>query len=223
MEQNEVLHGRMQPEMMDRAQGFEVVAEFTLPDYRSEISRLLWVRPTLLPPERFIGGGKAEFSGGMLFEVLYTGPDGLLYGTELDGGYTFGVPLDALNGAEDVQILAEPVVDAVISRVTGPRKLSVRCRAHARVRGYGEKALSLSRKGAPENAKLCLLCDTVQSGRVLGGGREELTLADTVDTEGDVRLICARGNVFLPDVHAEKDEVFCRGEIQITLLLNQYS
>ena len=46
MEQNEDLRGRIQPEMMDRTQPLEIAAEFTLPDYRSEISRLLWVRPT---------------------------------------------------------------------------------------------------------------------------------------------------------------------------------
>ena len=192
MEQNEDLRGRIQPEMMDRTQPLEIAAEFTLPDYRSEISRLLWVRPTLLPPERFIGGGKAEFSAPVLFEVLYTGPDGVLYGTELDGGYTFSVPLDSFGDADDVQLVAEPVVDAVISRVTGPRKLSVRCRA--------------------------LLCSTVHAGRVLAGGREELTLADAVDVEGDVRVICARGSVFLPEVRAAADEVCCRGEVQITLL-----
>lgn len=218
MEQNEVLRGRIQPEMMDRTVPFEIAAEFTLPDYRSEISRLLWVRPTLLPPERFIGGGKAEFSGGVLFEVLYTGPDGVLYGTELDGGYTFGVPLDGLGSAEDVQILAEPVVDAVISRVTGPRKLSVRVRTHARVQGYGEKSLELAQTGAPHGAQPCLLCDTVQTGRVTGGGREELTLTDTVEAQDDVRVICARGSVLLPDVHAAKDEILCRGEMQLTLL-----
>ncbi len=219
MEQNEDLRGRIQPEMMDRTMPLEISAEFTLPDYRSEISRLLWVRPTLLPPERFIGGGKAEFSAPVLFEVLYTGPDGVLYGTELDGGYSLSVPLDGFGDAEDVQLLAEPVVDAVISRVTGPRKLSVRCRAHVRVRGYGEKTPGLEQKGVPQGATPCLLCDTVPVGRVLAGGREELSLADAVDVEGDVRVVCARGSVLLPDVHAAGDEVCCRGEVQLTLLL----
>lgn len=216
MEKNEVLHGRMQSEIMDRAQPFEIVAEFTLPDYRSEISRLLWVRPTLMPPERFIGGGKAELSGQVLFEVLYTGPDGLPYGTELDGGYTFTVPLEG--DTEDLQLFATPVVDAVISRVTGPRKLSVRCRAHARVRGYAEKTPELLQKGAPKDATPALLCDTVAVGRVIGGGREEITLTDTAEIEGDARLICARGTVLLPDVHAAEDEVCCRGEVHLTLL-----
>lgn len=219
MEQNEVVHGRIQPEMMDKTVPFELTAEFTLPDYRSEISRLLWVRPTLLPPERFIGGGRAEFSAPALFEVLYTGPDGVLYGTELDGGYTFHVPPEGLEGVEDAQMFAEPCVDAVISRVTGPRKLSVRCRAHARVRAYGEKPLTLLQKGAPAKASACLLCDTVTVGHVLGSAAEELTLADTVDTEGDVRLVCARGSVLLPDVRAAKEAVLCRGEMLITLLL----
>ena len=219
MEQNEILHGRIQPEMMDRTVPLEISAEFTLPDYRSEISRLLWVRPTLLPPERFLGGGKAELSGGALFEVLYTGPDGVLYGTELDGGYTFTVPLEGLADAREVQLLGEPVVDAVISRVTGPRKLSVRCRAHACVRGYGEKPLELEQKGAPEGSSPSLLCDTVQIGRVLGGAREELSLADALETEGDVRVICARGSVLLPEVRTAEDEILCRGEVQVTLLL----
>ena len=217
MERKEDLHGRMQVQLADRTVPLEIAAEFTLPDYRSEISRLLWVRPTLMPPERFIGGGKAEFSGQVFFEALYTGPDGLLYGAELDTGYSFSVPLDS--EIEDPQLFAIPIADAVISRVSGPRKLSVRCRAHTQVRGYGEKALSLTLKDAPKDATPAQLCDTVQVGRVIGGGREEITLTDMLELEEDVRVICARGNVFLPDVHAAEDEVLCRGEVQLTLLL----
>ena len=223
MEQHEEKHARVQLKCIDRTVPLEITTEFTLPDYRSEISRLLWVRPTLLPPERFIGGGKADFSGTARFDLLYAGPDGALYGGEQESGYSFSVPLDALTGYDataGVTLSAEPVVDAVISRVTGPRKLSVRAKVHARVRGYAEKDLSVRTGGdAAPGDGICRLCDMVQNGRCFAGGRETLTLSDNVETEGDQRLIDARGAVFLPEVIAGRDEVRCRGELILTLLL----
>ncbi len=218
MQQNEEKHGRVQLRLPERSLPFEITAECTLPDYRSEISRLLWVRPTILPPERFVGGGKAEFSGKILFEILYTGPDGALYGTDHEQGYSFAVPLEGAYAAEGAELFAAPVVDAVISRVTGPRRLTVRCRSHAHVYGIAEKELILQQRGLPQNATPHLLCDAVEAGFAIGGGREELLLSDTVACEEDERVICARGSVLLPEVHAATDEVRVGGEVLVTLL-----
>ena len=62
MDRNEEQNARIQLAFADKLQPVELTADMTLPDYRSEISRLLWVRPVMLPPTRFIGGGKVEFS-----------------------------------------------------------------------------------------------------------------------------------------------------------------
>ena len=221
MQQNEEKHGSVQLALPDRTLPFEVALECTLPDYRSEISRLLWVRPTLLPPERFIGGGKAEFSAKLLLEILYAGPDGALYGAEQEGGYSFTVPLDGAYAAQGVDVFAEPVVDAVISRVTGPRRLSVRCRSHALVRTFAEKSLALHQRGLPDGARPHLLCDAAEVGREIGGGREEILLSDSIPCDKDAQVICARGNIFLPDVHAATDEVRVNGEAVLTLLTVQ--
>ncbi|MBE6630343.1 MAG: hypothetical protein E7624_05780 [Ruminococcaceae bacterium] len=219
MEQNKGKASRIQVETMDKTFPLEVTAEFVLPDYYSEISRLLWVRPTFLPPERFMGGGKAEFSGRVIYEVLYTGPDGALYGTSPEEGYAFSIPLEGFADMEGAQVFAAPVIDAVISRVTGPRKLSVRCRLHARGYGYAEKETEPRFTGIDEQAQLCRLGDTVCAGRVIGEGREEAELSDCIKTAENVRLICARGSVFLPEAVAASDEVRCRGELLLTLLL----
>lgn len=218
MQQNEEKHERVQLALPERSMPFEVAVECTLPDYRSEISRLLWVRPTLTPPERFIGGGKAEFSGKILFEILYTGPDGVLYGTDHEEGYSFSVPLEGTFAAEGAEIFAEPMVDAVISRVTGPRRLSVRCRAHAFLHGTAERSLAWQQHGIPEGAEPHLLCETVQTGITLGEGHEEILLSDSIVCEDDTRVICARGSVFLPEVRAANDEIRVSGEALITLL-----
>jgi hypothetical protein len=218
MQQNEEKHGRVQLRLPERALPFEVAAECALPDYRSEISRLLWVRPTILPPERFIGGGKAEFSGKILLEILYTGPDGSLYAADHEEGYSFTLPLEGAYAAEEVEVFASPIADAVISRVTGPRRLSVRCRLHAHVHGFAPKDLSLQQRGLPQNAVPHLLCDAVDVGFAIGGGREELSLSDTIPCEENERILCARGNLLLPEVSAGTDEVRVGGEALVTLL-----
>lgn len=223
MERNEEQNGRMQMEFLDRSIPLETTVEITLPDYRSEISRLLWVRPTFLPPQRFVGGGKADFSGACRYDMLYTGPDGALYSATEDGGYAFSVPLELPNGFDatgGIELSAEPIADAVISRVTGPRKLSVRCRMHARVCGYAEKEAGVRLKGEGKDSdRILRLCEPLENGRVLTGGSDTVELSEVVEHEGDdLRLVATHGEVFLPEVSTVGDAVRCRGEAVITLL-----
>ena len=225
MERNEEQNGRVQLEFMNKTQPMEWTAEITLPDYRSEISRLLWVRPTVMHPSRFVGGGKADFSGPVRYDILYTGPDGALYSAEAEEGYSFSVPLDSLSDFEaraGVQVCARPKIDAVISRVTGPRKLSVRCRMHADVRGYAVKDLTPRVKGeGKDESAIHRLCDAVENGRLYADGAEQFEVNDGFMPEsgqGDLRLIASHGEVLLPDASAADGCVRCRGEAVITLL-----
>lgn len=207
-------NGRAQLEVLHRQLPLEVSAEFTLPDYRSEISRLLWVRPTVLPPEPLLGGGKADFSGCVRFCALYAGPDGALYAAEEEEGYTFSLPVEGL-GADELSFATEVVADGITCRVAGPRKLSVRCRMHAAVRGYADKRLCM-----PEQAEgVCRLCELQDCARVFPGGRESISFTDTVEAEGEVRVISVRGTAFLPEVEPAHDEIRCRGELHLVLLL----
>ena len=218
MERNEVQNARAEIEFLNKTLPLETSAEIVLPDYRSEISRLLWVRPTLLPPGKFIGGGKADFSGTCCYDVLYVGPDGALYSARGEDSYSFSLPLEE-DG--DVELAAQVVPDAVISRVTGPRKLSVRCRMHARVKGVGSKSLSVHAVGAGNAEDMLTLCDASESGRLFVGEGDSITLEDSFLPEGgeDLRVISSRGEVFFSDVSALPDAVRCRGEVILTLLV----
>mgnify|MGYP005975203943 FL=1 len=222
MQQNEEKNCRVQEMFLQKTQPFEVTSEFVLPDYRSEISRLLWVRPVFSAPVRFQGGGKADLSGAVRYEVLYTGPDGKCYGVELEDGYAFSVPMELPAGFENtagILISAEICPDTVVSRVTAPRKLSVRCRMHADVRAFGEKNLAPRVEGAEaENAEN--LCRAIDCGRYFGSGAETLELTGELipDIAGDIRVISAHGEVFLPDAVAMGGAVRCRGEAEITVL-----
>ncbi len=219
MERYQDSNGLFQLLTMDRTLPTELVAEFTLPDYRSEISRLLSVRPTLTPPEIFVGGGKAELSGMAYYEILYVGPDGALFGTEESEGYHFTLPLDAPPEAGAV-LSALCTTDAVVGRVTGPRKLQIRTRIHTRLMGYGEKTLLVSSEGEEQRAaEVCRLCDTVKAGRLFPAVRESITLTDSADTPEDTRIINARGSVLTSEASAGDECIHVRGEVVATLLL----
>lgn len=222
MQQNEEKNCRAQEMFLQKTQPFEVTSEFVLPDYRSEISRLLWVRPVFSAPMRFLGGGKAELSGAVRYEVLYAGPDGRCYGVDLEDGYSFSVPMElpsGFDGAAGILISAGISPDTVVSRVTAPRKLSVRCRMHADVRAFGEKELSPRIEGG-ETEQAEKLCSAPECGRYFGNAAETLELTGELmpDIAGDIRVISVHGEVFLPEVSAIGGGVRCRGEAEMTVL-----
>lgn len=225
MQRNEEQNGRMQLKCIDRTQPLEVTAEIVLPDYRSEISRLLWVRPVFLPAAKFVGGGKIELSGSVCYHILYTAPDGELYGAEHEGSYAFSVPREGADGfdlGDGIELSVELIPDAVISRVQGPRKLSVRCRLRTRVQAYASKSMTPHFHGSVEDAERILrLCDAAENSRFLAGDPELVPLAGEIGIEaleGEPRLVKANGRLLITDATADRDVVRCRGEVLVTLL-----
>lgn len=199
----------------ERTVSFEGNAEFSLPEYLGEVGKLLWVRPTLRTPNGFLSAGTAEYAGRITYRVLYVGTDGKLYGTEQEESYSFSLPCEA-SGVDRISVL--PEVDAVISRVLGPRKLSVRCRMRAEVTGYTEKNMSPEADSAGD---LCPL------GGVAEGGRFLVLQGDAVQLDGEMALeggtaevTFAHAEIYMPDVTVRAGEVHCRGEAVVTLVLS---
>lgn len=219
MEHPKEIREQAQLAVADRTLPTEITAEFILPDYRSEISRLLLVRPSLTPPELFVAGGRVELSGMARYEILYTGPDGHLYGAELGEGYHFSHATDL--GADLVPTFtAACAPDAVTARVTGPRKLSIRTRIHTRLMGYAEKTLGVQTKNkAASKSEICHLCDMIKVAKLLPVSRETVLLSDSVEEASDVRVILSRANAYVSEVVAGDSCVRCRGEVILSLLL----
>lgn len=225
MERNEEQNARVQLPFMEKTLPVELNTEITLPDYRSEISRLLWVRPVLLPPTHFIGNGKVDFSGSVCYHILYVGADGALYGTESPEAYQFSVSTEGLSDFESgvvPELCVSTVPDAVVSRVLAPRKLSVRCRMHAQLQGYVVKSLSPQLQG--EHGELCRLCAAAENGRLTAGEPEEIEISGKLTVppgEGELRVITATGGLTVPHIAADGDAVRCDGEAVLRLLLTR--
>ena len=218
---------RMQVPLCDRRGVTELSADFSLPDYRPEIKRLLRVRATVLPPDKYIGAGNADFSGSIEYSILYSGNDGALYCINEIGEYQFGVPLEIASDVDlndgmtcDVDLLTE----SVTGRVAAPRKVSVRCRLRTHVRLYGTRVLEESITGASEET-IQRLRGQASCAHVFLGIGDALQLGDEIlcDAQGanDLRVICAEGQVFVNEAVAGSGVVNCRGEVCLKLLCIQ--
>ena len=203
----------------DRTTPAEITVDFSLPDYRAMISRLLLVRPTLTPPEIFVGAGKAELSGMARYEVLYTDADDALHGVELCEGYHLTLPIESMPPAGSV-LVADCTTDAAVGRVIGPRKLQIRTRIHTRLMGYSDKELGVQLQGeSARQHEICRLCETLNVGRLLPTVRETITLEDRLDAPDDVRVISAHAGVLPGEVSTGEECTHVQGELIATLLL----
>jgi len=206
----------IQSQVTDKTVSFEQNAELSLPDYLGEVSRLLWVRPTILPPARFLNGANAEFTGRICYDALYASADGKLYHAGMEDTYSFSVPTTA--GRADM-LCAAVYPDVMVGRVAAPRKLTLRCRLHAHVCGYDEK--NIGTVLAPElQDTVCRLGDMVECGKLYSAVGEAVEIYDEIDVgdAGELRVISSRAEIYLPEVSTHAGVVRCRGEAIVTLL-----
>ena len=214
---------RIQDLLCDRQNVTELSGDFSLPDYQPEIKRLLRVKATVSPPDKYIGAGNADFSGMIDYCILYAGNDGALYCVNESQEYQFSVPLEMTSEfdlGEGLVCDVETVADMAVGRVAAPRKLSVKCRLRSRVQIRGTRILEESISGGEESG-IERLRGSAQAARILVGQGEPLSLGDEIICESnddDLRVICADGQVFVTEAVAGSGCVNCRGEVSLKLL-----
>ena len=54
----------------------DISEEFTLPEYEPEIKKILRVTARVLPAGKYVGGGRAEFAGSVVYGLIYRGTEG---------------------------------------------------------------------------------------------------------------------------------------------------
>ena len=214
---------RIQDLLCDRQNVTELSGDFSLPDYQPEIKRLLRVKATVSPPDKYIGAGNADFSGMIDYCILYAGNDGALYCANESQEYQFSVPLEMTSDfdlGDGLVCDVETAADMVTGRVVAPRKLSVKCRLRSRVQIRGTRILEESVSGGEESA-IERLRGSAECARILVGQGEPLSLGDEIICESnddDLRVIFAEGQVFVAEAVAGSGCVNCRGEVSLKLL-----
>ena len=99
-------------------------ADYILPDYLGGVRKILFTDATIRPAGRFAGGEEVEFSGVVVYNVIYLDEEGRLSSAEFTSDYDYSVKCseeDYRDSVSDTKIAAFSV------RLVGPRKMSARC------------------------------------------------------------------------------------------------
>lgn len=209
--------------MCDRTLTAEVSGDFTLPDYVPELRRLLSVTPTVLPPAKYVGSGRAELNGTVDFLLLYVGSDGELYSVPLSSEYSVQVPLEQMDSVDlnsGVCLLATPVCESVNTRVSAPRKLNLRCRLRAHVCAYGKRMPVEQIRGTADPVSVRRRMEEAGCMSVAVGLSDPIALSTELLGMGeDTRVVSAFAEPFVAQTQMGDGTVSASGELMLKMLV----
>lgn len=209
----------------DKKESAELSEEFTLPDYRPEINKLLKIDAVPTPPVQYIGSGKVELSGSICYDVLYCGEDGQLYSSRVMSDYSMNTDIKDVEGADmstGISVCARVYPETTVGRVTAPRKIIMKTRLYADIKAYANARCEEHMSGLEDASTLRRLLCRADYADVMSVCDEAVTLGDEIiidQREGDVRVISSGGKVFVSEATASDNAVMCRGELMLGIMI----
>ena len=205
--------------LYEREISAEVTGEFILPDYQCEIRRILRVDTQVLPPAKYVSASEVEFSGTVDFHVTYVGSDGELYCTVLSEAYAFSVPIEVGGTENEISVLCGIRSDAVTTRVSAPRKLSIRCRLRPCVRVIGKRHVGSEIMGNEEDNSIFRRMERGVRLDCQSSLSEIVPLSCVLPPlPDDVRIVSADATATVSSATCIQSGVRCQGKVCVKLL-----
>lgn len=195
----------------------ETNEDFILPDYMPEVRRVLRLETRLLRGEKFVGGGKAEFDGTVLYTLFYTDNEEKLTAVPLESRYEYRVGLGA--DAGDL-IYSDEALESVSLRPSGPRRVNVRAKIRAAVHEVKDEAASVPLSILAEEDCPCLWREekVLRTVRLLSDGFEA-SAERMLESDGEeIRPLYASAEALVEHAQAKDGHVHCRGTVFIRAL-----
>ena len=201
----------------------EMANDYTLPDYLPEIRRILRVTASILPPARYVEGKEIEFNGSADYHLLYIGSDGALYSAPLSAEYSFSAPLDITGDFdlnEGITVLTDISEDSITSRVTAPRKLSIKCRICAHVRAFGMMIAEERCTGEVNPMSIERLCGECSTALITSALGDSVDISDEIFPIAEsTRVIDAFADAAINSISSSDTYADCQGEVTLKLLV----
>ena len=210
--------------LSDKHLSSELSSDFTLPDYKSEIRRLLSTTATVIPPSEYFGNGGAQLDGDVLYKILYLGADGELYSVTLSDKYSFKIPLEFgfhnVN-PEEMTLFSSVDAESVNARVLGPRKLNIRTKLTSHALALSPELRTPNLVGAHNSAKLQNFTLDTDCINIKKCKSETEIISDFIPINSpseSTRIVNCATNVAISECVCGEDKINVRGEIIIKLL-----
>ncbi len=190
-------------------------AEYVLPDYCSDVRKILFSEARVRPAGKFSGNDEVEFTGIVVYNVMYSDTDGRIGGVSFSSDYDFTVksPSESFES-----IMADTRVANFALRLIGPRKLSAKCYLSSAVStterlDYTPTGVTFEDDGTIEKQTEFLnMRNTRVSESIEREYAEQLCRLDGA-IEDEVRVVYSRAEVIPESVVIEGDSAVVRGEL----------
>ncbi len=200
----------------------DISEEFTLPDYVNEVRRVLTTRAQVLPESKYIAdsqsGTTLDFGGTVTYFVVYTDDEGKLCSTPLSSTYETQTVLKG----RPSEIFIDTVPDSVTTRVSAPRRLTIKTRLKSRIFGYeaSEVCDGIQQRSSADELFIERLG---VKARTLSVGSATLTgikISEKFDTPSlaSLRPVLCDAVAILKDVKATNGSASCHGELIVKCL-----
>ena len=207
----------------DKVISIDSGCEYTLPDYQPEAKRILYVTANPAQPAKYISASEAEFSGNIDYIIYYVGTDGEIYSFSIISEYEFDAPIDtAYSDISDVNIMAHTdlSIENATARLIGPRKVSVKSKLKACVKGYYVATAHSLHTNKELGSSIEKLTETVSVVSPTHAVSDPIEFSEEIIPEHEnLRIIGANGSVFVTDSICHNNKMDIKCEVYLTLLV----
>ena len=199
----------------------ESACDYSLPDYKSDLRRVLYSKAEVIPAASFIDSGEVCYSGVVSYSIVYLNGENELEGLEITSDYDGSVRFEG-DGAECASVDTRAVNYSL--RLVGPRKLQARANLSSEIT-LGESVCHEIGGDAFKNADtLQLSYSQFKVGRVRSFLSEERELAAKIgEVEGaivdEIRVIHSSASARVTDAVLTVGGVELKGSVSVNSLL----
>ncbi len=199
----------------------ESTVDYSLPDYLGDVRKILFTDASIRPSGKFAGGDEVEFTGLVVYNLIYLDSEGNLSSAEFNSDYEYTVKCSG-EGYRDS--LADTKLSSYTIRLAGPRRISARASIVGSARVCEEGKICLS-----GNALKPDLAPEVSTGVALV---RESRISSTVEREVAERILELEGAIadevsviyslaepIIEGVSCEDDSVTVKGRLRVNALV----
>lgn len=199
----------------------ESVREYVLPDYMGDVKKILSVNARVVPSGKFIDDRVADFSGSVVYQVLYSDSEGTL--TSVDTSSDWDASLN-LADSKYVDSGADFRVESVSLRLLGPRKMVLKSQLAIDASVTYEDSVSVMGDAfeSGEEPQLSKREINIERRTYLSPKSAEYSMeAETLSgsSADDIEIIATSGSVRIIDATPSADGVLVKGEFIITSIV----
>ncbi|MBQ8545442.1 MAG: LysM peptidoglycan-binding domain-containing protein [Clostridia bacterium] len=199
----------------------EVSEEFSLPDYVPEVRRVLFTRAQVLPESKYVSDSTTpptiELGGTVTYSIIYTNEEGKLCALPLNSAYEVKSPISSMGDS-----FIDTTVESCTTRVTAPRKLTVKSKLKSRILGFQEKVEeeNITPRSSADEMYIERKKEAVMTLGIIPVSLQNIRMSEKLDMAGleGAKPIWCDATIILNDVKAQNCSVSVRGEATVKCL-----